>query len=165
MYGEINMKGDFAPAFEMNEVGTAARLRATQARYDAILAEAREVVALRGFKQGAVERLDKAGVPQSGNINDRLDLALAGYVKPVDPDLLAVRELCAQDIYAFAIKAKTDWQRRKYTQMAQDVRAGLLDDKPMVQNDLRIYKAGKAAKVAKWEWLLTHPPMYQPKGA
>lgn len=119
---------------------------AAQARQDAILAEAREVVALREFKESVTARLDNAGVPESGNLNDRLDLALAGYVKPVDPDLLAARQLAYAALLDFAKKAKYPHNTASRYARAEATRRGDHDSGPLVQDMLRAFKAGKAAK-------------------
>lgn len=149
MYGEINMKPEYEPIMELNKVGTAAKLRAAEAR----------VNELWRFKSYVHQRLDEAGVPshpggkhsEAGcRIGDRLDLALVGYTKPVDPDLFAARELAYAALIDFANKAKAKAKygsnRQSHYARAEATRRGDHDNGPLVQDMLRAYKAGKAAK-------------------
>lgn len=111
---------------------------------------------LADFKNYVHQRLDEAGVPTHPDgkhskagcrVGDRLDLALAGYTKPVDPDLVIVRKIVSDGLRKTAAhrQAKGLLSAAGST-LADAVDAGLKDDVPLVRVTLRAYKAGKAAR-------------------
>lgn len=152
MYGEINMKPEIEGYAPKRKPRIEVVRWATSEREGTILEVSTKTVVQQDVRIGELEqaladvRKERDAVYTTLEQTEKVLAEAREKLKPVDPDLLAVRELCARDVLDFAYKAKIDARRDTYVQMARDVRAGLLDHKPLVQDALRVYKAGKAAR-------------------